>query len=390
MTKTREQSPRTKRLAGIVSLMMAVLLWWQGAPLPQSAPVVGTASAASSDRMEAPVIAAYVYDKAGLKLRDSDAGRLTQINYSFALIKNGKVTGDHWKGISAFQSFIKKHPHILPVLSVGGWGADGFSQAAATEEGRELFAKSTAELMEKHGFLGVDIDWEYPGSSAAGIKSSKDDADNFPLLLKRVRAELDQLTMKDGKRRYLSIAVGASKEHADSISGKGLESVLDQVNVMTYDLRGYDKTTGHHTCLYPQAGDSSRVSGDTAISTFINAGFPKSKLVLGAAFYGRAWRSVTGGGDGLGQKAATSGNKSYGYDKIKELIASGSYEQHWDEQAMADYLFDGSTFISYESPRSIGLKGAYAKEKGLQGVMFWEYTQDSSGELLEALYQAIH
>ena len=31
---------------------------------------------------------------------------------------------------------------------------------------------------------GIDIDWEYPGSSAAGIKSSPQDRENFTLLLK--------------------------------------------------------------------------------------------------------------------------------------------------------------------------------------------------------------
>lgn len=391
MTKTREQNPRTKRLAGMVSLMMAVLLCWQSAPANESAPAVGRANAATNDRMEAPVVAAYVFDKGNLNLRSSDAKFLTQINYSFGLIKNGRVTGDHWQGIKTFESFIKKNPHILPVLAVGGWGADGFSQAAATKEGRELFAQSTIELMEAHGFLGVDIDWEYPGSSVAGITSSKDDKENFALLLQQLRSDLDKLTKADGKPRYLSIAVGASQEQANNLAGKNLGTILDQVNVMTYDLRGFEKTTGHHTNLYSQTGDeASAISGDAAITAFANVGIPRSKLVLGTAFYGRAWRSVSGGDDGLGQKAETSGNKHYVYDEIKKLIAGGTFEEYWDEQAKASYLFDGSTFISYESTQSIALKGKYAVAKGLQGAMFWEYSQDASGDLLEALYNALH
>ena len=75
----------------------------------------------------------------------------------------------------------------LEVLAIGGWGADGFSQAASTADGRARFVDSTLVLMERYGFLGVDIDWEYPGSSAAGIASSANDRKNFTLLLQALR-----------------------------------------------------------------------------------------------------------------------------------------------------------------------------------------------------------
>lgn len=62
--------------------------------------------------------------------------------------------------------------------------------------------------MERHGFLGVDIDWEYPGSSAAGIASSANDRKNFTLLLQALREGLDSLTAQDGKPRMLAVALG--------------------------------------------------------------------------------------------------------------------------------------------------------------------------------------
>ena len=45
----------------------------------------------------------------------------------------------------------------MPILSIGGWGADGFSQMAATREGREAFAGEVLAMMQTYGFLGVDI-----------------------------------------------------------------------------------------------------------------------------------------------------------------------------------------------------------------------------------------
>jgi GH18 family chitinase len=67
------------------------------------------------------------------------------------------------------------------MVAIGGWGdTRGFSEAAATERSRKLFAKNVNAMVEQTGAdgkfqmhvkfvdcllkcLGVDIDWEYPG-----------------------------------------------------------------------------------------------------------------------------------------------------------------------------------------------------------------------------------
>lgn len=360
--------------------------------MPETTAVpAGTAEADTKEEVVPMAVSAYVYDRAGLTFRDEDASCMTQINYSFALIKDGKVSGSHWHSIGAFEDYIKRHPNILPVMAVGGWGAGGFSKAASTESGRTAFVDSVVNLMQEHGFLGIDIDWEYPGSSVAGIESSKEDPDNLLLLLKELRSALDGLTGQDGVKRIISIAVGGSKQYADKLDCESIGQLVDQINVMTYDLRGFEKVTGHHTCLYPEAGDENAVSAVTALKAYEDAGIPKDKLMMGAAFYGRVWRSVKSTkNNGLGQKAGTSGNKSYGYDTIQTMISDGGYTRYWDEQAMAPYLFNGKNFISYEDEESIALKGAYAKDNGLMGVMFWEYGQDKTGTLVKALYTAMN
>ncbi len=385
-------SPRIRRNVWMGAICLFMTLQLIAMPLmPVATDTFSAQAETKKGSMASPVVAAYVYDKGNLKLRDADAAYITQMNYSFALIKDGKVSGDHWQSIGTFKSYIKKHPNILPVLSVGGWGADGFSQAAASSKGRAVFVSSAVSLMEAHGFLGIDIDWEYPGFSTAGIKSSKNDPENFLLLLKEMRAALNEKTNQDGKKRYLSIAVGGSKEYADKLDCPALGAILDQVNVMTYDLRGFEKITGHHTSLYPQNGDKSKISAATAVEAYAKAGIPKGKLVMGAAFYGRAWRNVNSkGNNGLGKTAGTSGNKSYGYSSILNFIKSGEYTRYWDDYAMAPYLFNGSTFISYEDTESIAAKGKYAMEVGLMGVMFWEYSQDSTGALVKALSTAMN
>lgn len=388
MKKLLGDIPFQKWWMGTVCLLMAVSLAYM--PMTAATPA-STAEANSKEEVTTMAVSAYVYDRAGLVFRDEDASCMTQINYSFALIKDGKVSGSHWHSINAFKEYINRHPGILPVMAVGGWGADGFSQAAATESSRTAFVESAVDLMQEHGFLGIDIDWEYPGYSVAGIESSKDDPDNLLLLIKALRSAFDGLTLQDGVKRFISIAVGGSKQYADKLNCEAVGQLVDQVNVMTYDLRGFEKVTGHHTGLYPEEEDIDEVSAATAIEAFQAAGIPKEKLMIGAAFYGRAWRSVKSTeNNGLGQKAGTSGNKSYGYDAIETMVSDGSYTRYWDDKAMAPYLFNGKTFISYEDEESITAKGAYAKANGLMGVMFWEYGHDKTGTLVKALYESMN
>ena len=370
---------------GIICVLMTMCLLYVA---PSTDFDTVSVPAIAEERLNTKVISAYVYDRGDLQFREEDAGKLTQINYSFALIKDGLVTGDHWSAIDIFKDYVSRHPDIMPVMAIGGWGADGFSQAAATAKGRETFVHSAMELMDKHDFLGVDIDWEYPSSSVAGIASSPEDNDNLLLLLSDLRTALNAKIEQDGRRRILTIAVGGSREYAQKLNCVAIASLVDQVNIMTYDLMGGDKITGHHTALYPSNNDSP--SGDAAVKAFIQAGVPSEKIMLGAAFYGRAWRQVKNEEqNGLHQAAGTSGNKSYSYPEIMQLLKDG-YIRYWDENAKAPYLFDGSTFISYEDTESIAVKGAYAKDNGLQGVMFWEYGQDATGELLRTLYSAVY
>jgi chitinase len=63
----------------------------------------------------------------------------------------------------------KQNPNLKVLLSVGGWGARGFSGAAATQESRAVFIRSAQEIVEKYGLDGIDLDWEYPVNGAWGL-----------------------------------------------------------------------------------------------------------------------------------------------------------------------------------------------------------------------------
>ena len=348
------------------------------------APADASTAVAEAPARKARVVA-YVQDAADMPDLASLSGKVDQVNYAFALIEDGKAALDHAHGLKEMSRFLRANSHIDGVLSVGGWGADGFSQACATEDGRVVLAESILALMDEHGFVGVDIDWEYPGMSMGGIAATDEDEENWYALLTLLRQGLDARQAETGRDHLLSVALGASAAHVEAADGARLAGIVDQAVVMAYDLRGFDRLTGHHAGLYPDG--KTELSATWAVNAWVEDGIPEAKLLLGVPMYGRVWRQVTGG-NGLNRHAATSGNRIVTQKDVAFLLENGA-ERHWDEQAQAAYLYDGENFVSYEDEESLRTKADWAVEKGLLGLAAWCVNQDENGMLLGVMHEAL-
>ena len=90
-------------------------------------------------------------------MRKEDVLALDVINIAFGLIRDGEVVWDAKDAKEGITSIHEIHPELKIVLSVGGWGADGFSQAARTQEGREKFAASALEIVKSSPFFKVPL-----------------------------------------------------------------------------------------------------------------------------------------------------------------------------------------------------------------------------------------
>ncbi|GIO32569.1 MULTISPECIES: glycosyl hydrolase family 18 protein [Paenibacillus] len=316
-----------------------------------------------------------------------DAGKLTHINYAFTHIQDNKIVPMEGQGDDAnyayLQSLKAQNPNLKILNSVGGWGADGFSDAVLTEESRETFASSIIDYMKRYDLDGIDLDWEYPTQSADGVmKARPEDKQNFTLMLKLLREKLDRLGAETGKYYELTIAAGAFQSYLNGVEIGEVVKYVDNINVMTFDFAGgWSGTTEHHTNLY-----GGNFSVDASIRLYLNSGVPAEKLVIAAAFYGHLWTDVENADNGgLGQKAKGSSDTPTYTDILANDTEENGYVRYWDDPAQAPYLFNGSTFISYDDPRSVAAKAKYVLDHGLAGVMFWEYSQDESGSLLAAL-----
>lgn len=333
-------------------------------------------------------IIAYLYDRGDWTVQDISGEKLTHINYSFANIREGVVCGGMPEKLNEVKELKNRFPHLKVLISIGGWAAEGFSDAALTDESRYLFAQTAVAYMKIHGFDGIDLDWEYPCSSEGGIKSRPEDKENFNLMLKELRRQLDILGENDGARYLVTVATGALPYQAHFFDLKTISDIVDYINLMTYDLyNGFSTRTGHHTGLYGSNKDVP--STEESVEIYLNCGVPEKKLVVGCAFYGRGWDVIDVSTNGINVPTASECH-SYSYSMlVSDYINKNGYIRYWDDLCKAPYLWNGKHYIGYDDPESLKYKADFIKSKGLGGAMFWEYSHDHNGALLGTLYSEL-
>ena len=330
------------------------------------------------------IVLGYANNEALPGVTAEDTRKLTHMNLAFGVIKDGLLDMSGLTNWDCVKNFRVWNPDLKLVLSVGGWGAGGFSNMAMTEEGRRAFAASCLEVVEQNNLDGIDIDWEYPCSPLAEIDYDPKDKENYTLMLQALRDAL-------GADRIVSIAVGAGEYFVEGTEMDKVAKIVDYVQLMTYDMRsGFTHQSGHHASLGLTKGDTTNTSTRGIVELFHEAGVPYEKLVVGAAFYSRQFDGVPNVNNGLLQTAETIGMYGPSFGELtEEYRKAGNYTEYWDEDAEAHYLWNGSTLISYESPEAIRRKCLYVKEKGLLGIMYWEHGCDPERVLLTVMFETM-
>ncbi len=303
-----------------------------------------------------PVVVAYVTSWTRVV---PDPTVMTHINYAFGHVNeqfNG-VRIDNEQRLRDIIRLKERNRKLHVMLSIGGWGSGRFSEMAASDENRMAFARDCRRLCDELGLDGIDIDWEYPTQTSAGISASPQDTENFTLLMRDLRKAL-------GSKLWLTLASVGSAQYIDF---RSCQQYLDLVNVMAYDMGSAPK---HHSALF-----RSKIVGWLCASECVEAhrkaGVPDEKIVLGMPFYGRG--------------------KSGVYMKYRDRNKHTETEV-WSNTSKAPFLKDenGELVIGFESPRSIAAKCAYIKEQGLRGAMYWEYADDNEqGDLQRAVWSGI-
>ncbi|WP_246143347.1 glycosyl hydrolase family 18 protein [Actinacidiphila oryziradicis] len=336
------------------------------------------------------------------------ASKLTTINYAFGNVTNGQCaigdayadyqmtytaansvdgTADTWDqpvagAINQLRELKKLHPGLKIIWSFGGWSwSGGFAQAAANPG---AFATSCYNLVEDPRwadvFDGIDIDWEYPNSCGLSCDTSGPAA--YTNLMSALRGKFGSDLVTSA-----ITADGSSGGKLDAADYGGAAQYVDWYNVMSYDYFGAwaaQGPTAPHSPLYSYSGiPTAGFYSDAAIQKLKSKGVPGSKMNLGIGFYGRGWTGVTQdapGGTATGPAAGTYEQGIEDYKVLKtKCPATGTV-------AGTAYAHCGSDWWSYDTPSTIAGKMTYAKNQGLRGAFFWEFSGDTSnGELVTAL-----
>lgn len=210
-----------------------------------------------------------------------------------------------------------------------------------SEENVDNTVKSIAALVEKYGFDGYDMDYEYPNS-----KNEWKLFNNF--LRKLDKAVPDKI---------ISLAIAPWDMRFDD----DVLKIIDRAEVMLYDMF---TSHGYHSIF------STTVNG---VNKAIKGGFTPQQIDLGLPFYSRPtnrlayWGNYTQFGDKL--------------DKFTNLIYYNDFDHQGNPMTAPQYI---------NSVQMISDKTAFAIDANLGGVMIWHLNCDLPYDNELSLFKAIN
>jgi chitinase len=288
-----------------------------------------------------------------------------------------------------------------------------FSWAVQNESTRYTFVNNIVDLYSKYGLDGIDIDWEYPGGNGHQ-QNYFDPSDTANLLefFKLLRTKLPP-TARITAAVQTSPFAGADGDPVKDV--RAFADALDWVVLMDYDMWGASANPGPNAPLSNACQNSTQpaANAEAAVDAWTAAGFPSNKLVLGVPSYGYISSSSETqlrqrDEDPPNVRAVTDEGRDTGQVQFRELVRQGvlredpagpgvymgygGFTRKWDACSCTPFLQSDSEkqIIAYDDPQSLGLKAAFAKQRRLLGVNFFDVHGDTdSWELTDSLRQGL-
>lgn len=311
----------------------------------------------------------------------------THIVYGFAVLDYDGLTikpHDSWADLdNKFYERVvaKKQQGAKVLIAIGGWNdsaGDKYSRLVRSAASRARFVKHIVEFIQKYGFDGLDLDWEYPAcpqvDCSKGVAGEKE---GFTSLVRELHDAFKPFGF------LLSSAVSPSKTVIDAgYEVSKLAVLFDWIAVMCYDYHGqWDKKTGHLAPLRHHPDDDvDFFNTDFTMRYWIKLGAPPQKLVMGMPLYGQAFTLADPKNHGLNAKAPGPGTageftRAAGFLAYYE-ICDRIFNQGWTvvqdpEGRMGPYAYKGNQWVSFDDQAILRRKTNFIKELGLGGGMVW-------------------
>ncbi|XP_030240858.1 probable chitinase 10 [Drosophila navojoa] len=323
---------------------------------------------------------------------DIDANLCTHIVYGFAVLNGNSLTiktHDSWADIDNrfYERVVEyKQKGLRVTVAIGGWNdslGSKYARLVLDPKARARFIESILVFVEKYGFEGLDLDWEYPVCWQVDCaKGSPAEKQGFAALVR----ELSDAFRPRGL--LLSAAVSPSKMVIDAgYDVPQLARYFDWIAVMTYDFHGHwDKQTGHVAPLYYVEGDANPYfNANYSIHYWLDQGTPASKLVMGMPLYGQSFsladpkaRSLNDRSVGPGQAGTyTRAGGFLAYYEICEKVSAGGWTVVRDDEGrIGPYAYSGNQWVSYDDVADIRRKAQFVRSLRLGGGMVWALDLD--------------
>ncbi|XP_071640435.1 probable chitinase 10 [Temnothorax longispinosus] len=316
----------------------------------------------------------------------------THIVYGFAVLDYSELVikaNDSWADYdNRFYERVVAHKKrgLKVLLALSGWNdsaGEKYSRLVNSPSARKKFINHAIQFIEKYGFDGLDLDWEYPVCRQANCNKGPDsDKESFVAILRELSAEFKP------KGLLLSAAVSPNILVIDkSYDVPALAKYLDWIAVMAYDYHGqWDKRTGHVAPLYYHPDDEfCYLNANYSINYWISKGAPPRSIVMGMPLYGHSFsihdpRAGTGlnspaSAGNAGEFTRTAGFLSY-YEICDRVRNRGWTVVQDPEGRMGPYAYKGSQWVSFDDSEMIRRKAQFVRDMGLGGGMVWTLDLD--------------
>lgn len=300
---------------------------------------------------------------------------LSHLCHAFLAIDNdGKLlVGESLPSSKLTEAAHKQGVKVLLSLG-GGRTSTGLQRIAADEKKLATYVGQVVPLVAKHDYDGLHIDWEFP--------SDRQDRGSFVRLVVALHKSLAEQAKSSGRAEpyLLSTTVGPSGFFGKWIDIGAVESRLDWLQVMTYDMSGpWSRYAAHHAPLFPSDKDPERAWRAVSIAMdywHTDRGVPKEKLVVGIPFYGRALPVVKPYAPLEPAKRKQHGQLAF--SEIRELVGKG-WPANWDASSQAPWLQTPDKkplLIAYDDRNSVDKKAKWARDNGYRGLYYWALHHD--------------
>ncbi|EXC13800.1 hypothetical protein L484_003149 [Morus notabilis] len=266
-------------------------------------------------------------------------------------------------------------PPVKALFSVGGEGSgDHFVSMASEASSRRIFIKSSIEVARKYVFDGVDLDWEFP--------LSPNEMKLLGRLMKEFRNEIKKEAHLTSRPALLLTAAvyfssdsflsGVPRSYPAALMAKS----LDWINAMCYDYNGaWSNITGPNAGLFDPSSNVNTVYG---LKSWIRAGMPLEKIVMGLPLYGRTWHLKDPNVNRIGAMAVSPGpgNGMLSFFEVDNLVKENGAKVVYDVDTVSVYTVVNWSWVAFDDALTITTKIGFAQALGLRGYFFWALSFD--------------